>query len=195
MAKDSMQQLSQQIEQKKEKDRDQIEQHTLSELKRHAKALRDGLNNELNTTKAGISEHLTEIIGLVENLESSTKKARDSTKKRIQADLKEIGSASTKNRNAALNSLKWGWLKYSLPAFMIFVAILAGLSGWMQYKSSQLISLDQKISQAQQTLNDLPVGVAFKQDQSGNGYLIFGPDKPNLYRTESGDWLVKLKKQ
>ena len=116
MGTNSMSELSQKLETKQAQARERIEKHTLSELKRHARSLRDGLNDELATTKSDISDRLHQITELIENLERSAQQGSASMKKTLSADLNAIRQSSNENRQAAMNTLKWGWLKYSLPA-------------------------------------------------------------------------------
>ena len=84
MGTNSMSELSQKLETKQEQARERIEKHTLSELKRHARSLRDGLNDELATTKSDISDRLNQITELIENLERSAKQGSASMKKSYQ---------------------------------------------------------------------------------------------------------------
>src|SRR5690554_6181725 len=177
MEKNSILGLSKQLETKKKQDREQIEKHTLSELKRHARHLRDGLSNELGITKNDISERLNQIVGLLSELETASKnrsqktwtsltddlkaieRASSQNRKAITDDLKAIRQASNQNRQAAIKNLKWGWLKYSLPALLICATFLIANWGLMQWQSSRLTSMQDQINQAQQTLNQLPQGV------------------------------------
>ena len=191
MATNSMFELSQKLETKQQQDRTRFEKHTLSELKRHAKNLRDGLSGELATTKAGISDQLNEITTLVSSLEATTKSRSSAARKTLMDDLTAIKEASSQNRQAALNSMRWGWLKYSLPALMVLLAIFAGSWGLVQWQSHQLMSTQQEIQQARETLNRLPQGVRFAQDASGQSFLVFETE-PEHYRVESGSWVIQL---
>jgi hypothetical protein len=107
-------------------------------------------------------------------------------------NLDAIKTASSQNRKAATNSLKWGWLKYSLPALLVLLTICAGSWGLMRWQSSQLIQTQEQINQNKQTLKSLPGGVRFVNQQDGN-FLIF-QSEPELYRTQSGEWATKLKR-
>lgn len=209
MAKNSMSELSQKLEAKKSEDRQQIEQHTLSELKLHAKNLRDGLSNELGITKNDISERLNQIVRLLSELETASKNRSQKTwtsltddlkaierasrqnRKAISNDLKAIKAASSQNRQAAIKNLKWGWLKYSLPALLICATFLAANWGLMQWQSSRLTSISQEIDQAQQTLSQLPEGVRFAGGGVGKSYLVF-ENEPQIFRTQSGEWATEL---
>jgi len=192
MGTNSMSELSQKLETKQEQARERIEKHTLSELKRHARSLRDGLNDELATTKSDISDRLNQITELIENLESSAKQGSASMKKSLSADLNAIRQSSNENRQAAMNTLKWGWLKYSLPALAVLVIILGANWGLMQWQSSRLIAMQEQIDQAQRTLNQLPQGVRFAQDGQGKSFLIY-ENEPQIFQTQSGGWATELK--
>jgi hypothetical protein len=192
MGTNSMSELSQKLETKQEQARERIEKHTLSELKRHARSLRDGLNDELATTKSDISDRLNQITELIENLERSAKQGSASMKKSLSADLNAIRQSSNENRQAAMNTLKWGWLKYSLPALAVLVIILGANWGLMQWQSSRLIAMQEQIDQAQRTLNQLPQGVRFAQDGQGKSFLIY-ENEPQIFQTQSGDWATELK--
>ena len=193
MAKNSMYELSQKLETKQQQDRDRIEQHTLSELKRHARNLRDGLNGELDTTKADISGHLSQITELASKLETTAKTRSSETRKALTDDLKAIRNASSENRTAALNAIRWGWLRYSLPAVLVLVSILAANWGLMQWQSQRLIEIQQQIQQARQVLDQLPHGVRYARDGSGKSFLIY-ESEPQLFQTQSGQWATELKK-
>jgi len=193
MEKNSILGLSKELETKKQQDRDRIEKHTLSELTRHAKHLRDGLSVELGTTKTAINDHLKEITGLINTLETDTTELTGETRKTLIDDLGKIEKISEKNRQAALKSLRWGWLKYSLPALLICATFLAANWGLMQWQTSRLTSMQEQINQAQQTLSQLPQGVQFHQDGAGASYLIYDT-KPEHYQTTSGVWVSKLRK-
>jgi hypothetical protein len=192
MGTNSMSELSQKLETKQAQARERIEKHTLSELKRHARSLRDGLNDELATTKSDISDRLNQITELIENLESSAKQGSASMKKSLSADLNAIRQSSNENRQAAMNTLKWGWLKYSLPALAVLVIILGANWGLMQWQSSRLIAMQAQIDQAQRTLNQLPQGVRFAQDGQGKSFLIY-ENEPQIFQTQSGGWATELK--
>jgi len=192
MGTNSMSELSQKLETKQEQARERIEKHTLSELKRHARSLRDGLNDELATTKSDISDRLNQITELIENLERSAKQGSASMKKSLSADLNAIRQSSNENRQAAMNTLKWGWLKYSLPALAVLVIILGANWGLMQWQSSRLIAMQEQIDQAQRTLNQLPQGVRFAQDGQGKSFLIY-ENEPQIFQTQSGGWATELK--
>jgi len=192
MGTNSMSELSQKLETKQAQARERIEKHTLSELKRHARSLRDGLNDELATTKSDISDRLNQITELIENLERSAKQGSASMKKSLSADLNAIRQSSNENRQAAMNTLKWGWLKYSLPALAVLVIILGANWGLMQWQSSRLIAMQERIDQAQRTLNQLPQGVRFAQDGQGKSFLIY-ENEPQIFQTQSGDWATELK--
>jgi len=192
MGTNSMSELSQKLETKQEQARERIEKHTLSELKRHARSLRDGLNDELATTKSDISDRLNQITELIENLERSAKQGSASMKKSLSADLNAIRQSSNENRQAAMNTLKWGWLKYSLPALAVLAIILGANWGLMQWQSSRLIAMQEQIDQAQRTLNQLPQGVRFAQDGQGKSFLIY-ENEPQIFQTQSGDWATELK--
>jgi hypothetical protein len=192
MGTNSMSELSQKLETKQAQARERIEKHTLSELKRHARSLRDGLNDELATTKSDISDRLNQITELIENLERSAKQGSASMKKSLSADLNAIRQSSNENRQAAMNTLKWGWLKYSLPALAVLVIILGANWGLMQWQSSRLIAMQEQIDQAQRTLNQLPQGVRFAQDGQGKSFLIY-ENEPQIFQTQSGDWATELK--
>jgi len=175
-----MSDLTRKVSSKREQDRERIEKHTLSELKRHARSLRDGLNDELVTTKSDISDRLNQITELIEN-------------QSLSADLNAIMQSSNENRQAAMNTLKWGWLKYSLPALLVLVTICGASWGLMQWQSSRLIAAQQQIQQAQQTLNQLPQGVRFAGDGQGKSYLIYAK-KPTILEMQSGEWGIELNK-
>jgi len=192
MGTNSMSELSQKLETKQEQARERIEKHTLSELKRHARSLRDGLNDELATTKSDISDRLNQITELIENLERSAKQGSASMKKSLSADLNAIRQSSNENRQAAMNTLKWGWLKYSLPALAVLAIILGANWGLMQWQSSRLIAMQEQIDQAQRTLNQLPQGVRFAQDGQGKSFLIY-ENEPQIFQTQSGGWATELK--
>ena len=192
MGTNSMSELSQKLETKQAQARERIEKHTLSELKRHARSLRDGLNDELVTTKSDISDRLNQITELIENLERSAKQGSASMKKSLSADLNAIRQSSNENRQAAMNTLKWGWLKYSLPALAVLVIILGANWGLMQWQSSRLIAMQEQIDQAQRTLNQLPQGVRFAQDGQGKSFLIY-ENEPQIFQTQSGGWATELK--
>ena len=192
MGTNSMSELSQKLETKQEQARERIEKHTLSELKRHARSLRDGLNDELATTKSDISDRLNQITELIESLERSAKQGSASMKKSLSADLNAIRQSSNENRQAAMNTLKWGWLKYSLPALAVLVIILGANWGLMQWQSSRLIAMQEQIDQAQRTLNQLPQGVRFAQDGQGKSFLIY-ENEPQIFQTQSGGWATELK--
>jgi len=192
MGTNSMSELSQKLETKQAQARERIEKHTLSELKRHARSLRDGLNDELATTKSDISDRLNQITELIESLERSAKQGSASMKKSLSADLNAIRQSSNENRQAAMNTLKWGWLKYSLPALAVLVIILGANWGLMQWQSSRLIAMQEQIDQAQRTLNQLPQGVRFAQDGQGKSFLIY-ENEPQIFQTQSGDWATELK--
>ena len=187
-----MSELSQKLETKQAQARERIEKHTLSELKRHARSLRDGLNGELATTKSDISDRLNQITELIENLESSAKQGSAAMKKSLSADLNAIRKSSNENRQAAMNTLKWGWLKYSLPALAVLAIILGANWGLMQWQSSRLIAMQEQIDQAQRTVNQLPQGVRFAQDGSGRSFLIY-ENEPQIFQTQSGGWATELK--
>lgn len=209
MEKNSILGLSKQLETKKKQDREQIEKHTLSELKRHARHLRDGLSDELVITKNDISDRLNQIARLLSDLETASKnrsqktwtsltddlkaieRASSQNRKAITNDLKAIKAASSQNRQAALNSMRWGWLKYSLPALLVLLTILGANWGAMQWQSSRLISMQEQINQAQQTLSQLPEGVRFAVDGAGKSYLVF-ENEPQIFRTQSGEWATEL---
>jgi len=193
MEKNSILGLSKQLETKKKQDREQIEKHTLSELKRHARSLRDGLSEELNTTRTDISDHLSQITDLISTLETTSKKKSSETRKALTDDLKVIRQASSQNRQAALASLRWGWLRYSLPALLVLATLLAANWGLMQWQSSRLTSISQEIDQAQQTLNQLPHGVRFAGDGAGKFFLVFEKE-PQIFQTQSGEWATELKR-
>jgi len=113
-------------------------------------------------------------------------------KKSLSADLNAIRQSSNENRQAAMNTLKWGWLKYSLPALAVLVIILGANWGLMQWQSSRLIAMQEQIDQAQRTLNQLPQGVRFAQDGQGKSFLIY-ENEPQIFQTQSGDWATELK--
>ena len=192
MGTNSMSELSQKLETKQAQARERIEKHTLSELKRHARSLRDGLNDELATTKSDISDRLNQITELIENLERSAQQGSASMKKSLSADLNAIRQSSNENRQAAMNTLKWGWLKYSLPALAVLAIILGANWGLMQWQSSRLIAMQEQIDQAQRTLNQLPQGVRFAQDGQGKSFLIY-ENEPQIFQTQSGGWATELK--
>ena len=192
MGTNSMSELSQKLETKQAQARERIEKHTLSELKRHARSLRDGLNDELATTKSDISDRLNQITELIESLERSAKQGSASMKKSLSADLNAIRQSSNENRQAAMNTLKWGWLKYSLPALAVLAIILGANWGLMQWQSSRLIAMQEQIDQAQRTLNQLPQGVRFAQDGQGKSFLIY-ENEPQIFQTQSGGWATELK--
>ena len=192
MGTNSMSELSQKLETKQAQARERIEKHTLSELKRHARSLRDGLNDELATTKSDISDRLHQITELIENLERSAKQGSAAMKKSLSADLNAIRKSSNENRQAAMNTLKWGWLKYSLPALAVLAIILGANWGLMQWQSSRLIAMQEQIDQAQRTLNQLPQGVRFAQDGQGKSFLIY-ENEPQIFQTQSGGWATELK--
>ena len=192
MGTNSMSELSQKLETKQAQARERIEKHTLSELKRHARSLRDGLNGELATTKSDISDRLNQITELIENLESSAKQGSAAMKKSLSDDLNAIRKSSNENRQAAMNTLKWGWLKYSLPALAVLAIILGANWGLMQWQSSRLIAMQEQIDQAQRTVNQLPQGVRFAQDGSGRSFLIY-ENEPQIFQTQSGGWATELK--
>lgn len=193
MEKNSILGLSKQLETKKKQDREQIEKHTLSELKRHARSLRDGLSDELATTKTDISGQLSQITNLINSLETTTKRRSQAARKALAEDLKAIERASSQNRQAALASIRWGWLKYSLPVLLICATFLLANLGLMQWQSSRLTSISQEIDQAQQTLNQLPHGVRFAGDGAGKFYLVFEKE-PQIFQTQSGEWATELKR-
>jgi len=192
MGTNSMSELSQKLETKQAQARERIEKHTLSELKRHARSLRDGLNDELATTKSDISDRLHQITELIENLERSAQQGSASMKKTLSADLNAIRQSSNENRQAAMNTLKWGWLKYSLPALAVLAIILGANWGLMQWQSSRLIAMQEQIDQAQRTVNQLPQGVRFAQDGQGKSFLIY-ENEPQIFQTQSGGWATELK--
>lgn len=191
MAKNSMFELSEQLENKQQQDRDQIEKHTLSELKRHAKHLRDGLSGELGTTKTVIGGHLDEITGLISTLETTTTELSNDTRKALTDDLNDIREASSQNRKAALASIRWGWLRSSLPALSVLAIILGANWGLMRWQSSQLTQAQDQITQAQRVLERLPQGVKFAADGKGKSYLIY-EKKPAIFETQSGEWATEL---
>jgi len=191
MAKNSMFALSQKLETKQQQDRDRIEKHTLSELKRHAKNLRDGLSDELDTTKTDISDRLDKITKLVSALETTTKNRSQAARKALAEDLEAIERASRQNRQAALASIRWGWLRYSLPALLVLATLLAANWGLMRWQSTRLISMQEQIDEASQTLNQLPQGVRFTGDGAGKSYLVF-ENEPQIFRTQSGEWATEL---
>src|SRR5680860_241340 len=191
MAKNSMFELSEKLETKQQQDREQIEKHTLSELKRHAKHLRDGLSGELGTTKTVIGGHLGEITGLISTLETTTTELSNDTRKALTDDLKVIEQVSEKNRKAALKAIRWGWIKYSLPALLICATFLAANWGLIQFQSSRLLATQEQITQAQRVLKSLPQGVKFAADGKGKSYLVY-EKKPSIFETQSGEWATEL---
>jgi hypothetical protein len=154
--------------------------------------LQDGLSDELDTTKSVTSDKLKEVTALIEALETNASKASTTTRKKLKSDLTEIEKASNRNRIAALNSLKWGWLKYSLPALLVLVTILGASWGAMHLMSQELMETRQEILSAQQTLEKLPAAVQFLE-QSGDQYLLLETE-PDLYQAKSGSWVIKLNK-
>jgi len=193
MEKNSILGLSKELETKRQQDRDRIEKHTLSELKRHARSLRNGLNGELGTTKTAISDHLSQIIGLIETLKTDTTELSGETKKTLIDDLDKIEQASEKNRQAALKAIRWGWLKTTLPILLVLGTFLIANWGLMQWQASRLSSMQEQINQASQTLNQLPQGVRFAQDGAGRSYLLYETE-PQIFQTQSGEWATELKR-
>ena len=215
MEKNSILGLSKQLETKKQQERERIEAEIQAELGRLVENLKAGLNNDLNTTRNDITGQLNQIAGLISDLEISTKTKATTTQKNLETslsgletasknrnqktwkalteDLKAIERASSQHRQAAIKNLKWGWLKYSLPALLICATFLAANWGLMQWQSSRLTSMQEQIERASQTLNQLPQGVQFYQDEAGVSYLIYDT-KPEHYQTTSGSWVSKLKK-
>jgi hypothetical protein len=180
MQKNSMSALSERIRTEKKKDQEHIQVEIQLELEQLVEGLRNGFVAELSTTKTAIGGHLVEI----------TKLASD-TQQALIDDLVEIGLASEKNRKAALNSIRWGWLKYGLPALSVLVIILGANWGLMQWQSSQIIAKQQQIKQARETLNNLPQGVRFVADGQGKSFLIY-EKKPETFETQSGEWATGL---
>jgi hypothetical protein len=192
MEKNSMLALSERIKSKKREDQERIQAETQRELQQLAQSLRDTSKAELTTTQYAISDQLKQITALIEGLESSTKNSSDQVRQNLQKDLAQITEASTKNRQAALNSMRWGWLKYSLPALLVLAIICGASWGLMRWQSSQLIAIQQQIDQAQRTLNQLPQGVRFAQDGQGKSFLIY-ENEPQIFQTQSGGWATELK--
>lgn len=207
--------LSKRLETKKQQDLEKIEAETQAELARLVENLKAGLNDDLNTTRNDINAQLSQITGLISDLETSTKtkatiiegnlktslsgletatkNRNQKTWKALTEDLKAIEQASSQHRQAAIKNLKWGWLKYSLPALLICATFLAANWGLMRFQSSRLTSMEEQIDQANQTLSQLPQGVRFALDGAGKSYLVFEND-PKIYQTQSGEWATELRR-
>jgi len=151
------------------------------------------LNGELGTTKTAISDHLSQIIGLIETLKTDTTELSGETKKTLIDDLDKIEQASEKNRQAALKAIRWGWLKTTLPILLVLGTFLIANWGLMQWQASRLSSMQEQINQASQTLNQLPQGVRFAQDGAGRSYLLYETE-PQIFQTQSGEWATELKR-
>lgn len=215
MEKTSMLGLSKSLENRRNQEREQIEAETQAELTRLVENLKAGLNGELTTTRNDISDQLKQITSLISDLETSTKTKTTTTqtnlntsltnletsvKTKIQgttttlnSDLEKIKNASNQHRKAALKSLTWAWLRYTIPALVVCVTILAANWGLMQFQASRLTSMQQQINQANQTLNQLPQGVRFAKDGSGRSFLVY-ENEPQIFQTQSGEWATELHK-
>lgn len=185
--------LSRKVLNKRLEDRERIQAETQHELQQLVQSLRDTLKIELATTQDAISDRLKMITALIEGLESSTKTSSNQVRQSLKTDFDQITIALNKNRAAAVRSLRWGWLKYSLPALAVLAIILGASWGLMQWQSSRLIAAQQQIQQAQQTLNQLPQGVRFAGDGQGKSYLIYAK-KPTILEMQSGEWGIELNK-
>lgn len=193
MGPNSMWELSQKLEQKKTEDQERVEAETRSELQQHAQSLRDTLKIELATTLSVISGQLNETTELISKLKTDTKTKSSKTQKALVADLNQIELASSQNRQAALNSMRWGWLKYSFPALAVLATILGANWGLMRWQLSQLTQTQEQITQAQRVLESLPQGVKFAADGKGKSYLVY-EKKPAIFETQSGEWATELNK-
>jgi len=193
MEKNSTSELFKKLEQKQNEDQKRYSNKTLTVLKKHVRHLRDGLNGELGTTKTAISDHLSQIIGLIETLKTDTTELSGETKKTLIDDLDKIEQASEKNRQAALKAIRWGWLKTTLPILLVLGTFLIANWGLMQWQASRLSSMQEQINQASQTLNQLPQGVRFAQDGAGRSYLLYETE-PQIFQTQSGEWATELKR-
>jgi hypothetical protein len=193
MDKTLMSDLSRKVSSKQTEDRERIQAETQRELQQLVQSLRSTLKAELVTTQDAISDRLKTITALIEGLESSTKNSSNQVRQSLKTDFGQITIASNKNRVAAVRSLRWGWLKYSLPALLVLVTICGASWGLMQWQSSRLIAAQQQIQQAQQTLNQLPQGVRFAGDGQGKSYLIYAK-KPTILEMQSGEWGIELNK-
>jgi hypothetical protein len=130
---------------------------------------------------------------LINTLKVDTTELSGKTRTALIDDLGKIEQASEKNRQSALASIRWGWLKHSLPALSVLVIILGANWGLMQWQSNRLIAVQEQITQAQRTLSQLPQGVRFVADGQGKFFLIY-ENKPVVFGTQSGEWATELNK-
>jgi len=191
--------LSESLQEKAKAEAEQIQLLQQKQLERLVENLNRTLTAELTTTQLAIREDVEKLSEITGRSAAGLKAQQQTMLDEMQTMLDEMQSQQdalmeslNRSNKAAVRSLRWSWLRATVPALAVLAVILSASWGLIEYQSQQVMSLVADIRQGRQTLERLPTGVEFTAAE-GNQYLILQAE-PETYKSESGAWVVKLSK-
>jgi len=192
MKKNSTLELSKSLQEKAKAESEQIQLLQQKRLERLVESLNRTLTAELTTTQLAIRQDVEKLSEITARSAAGLKAQQQTMLDEMQSQQATLMQSLSRSNKAAVRSLRWSWLRATVPALAVLAVILIASWALIEYQSQQVLSLVADIRQGRQTLESLPTGVEFTAAE-GNQYLILKTE-PETYKAESGAWVVKLSK-
>ena len=174
-------------------DSNQIQDLQQQQLEKLVKSLGDTLERDLNITRRDIAIEITRLSELTNQSAQNMKKQQITMLDEMQSRQNQLIQILEASTQKAVNSLRWSWLRATVPSLLVLAVILSASWALIELKTRQFINLKAEVIQSKQTLENLPRGVEYQQDSTGIQYFLVKKE-PEVYKTKSGEWAIKLKK-
>lgn len=181
------------LKQKMIEDSNQIQELQQQQLEKLVKSLGDTLTSELHTTQLDIRKTADYLAKITKDKTEELTAIQQSTLDQMSAKQAELMQSLDQSTKASQRALRWSWLKTTVPSLLALAVILSASWALIELKTRQFINLKAEVIQSQHTLDSLPKGVTFQQDSAGIQYFLVKKE-PEVYKTKSGEWAIKLKK-
>ena|GEM_PF-4277997 len=192
MKKNSTLELSKSLQEKAKAEGEQIQLLQQKRLERLVESLNRTLTAELTTTQLAIRQDVEKLSEITARSAAGLKAQQQTMLDEMQSQQATLMQSLSRSNKAAVRSLRWSWLRATVPALAVLAVILSASWALIEYQTRQVLSLRADVQQSQRALESLPEGVRFVISD-GEGYLLL-KKKQETFQTESGEWAVKLSK-
>ena len=192
MKKNSTLELSKSLQEKARSEGEQIQLLQQKQLERLVESLNRTLTAELTTTQLAIRQDVEKLSEITARSAAGLKAQQQTMLDEMQSQQATLMQSLSRSNKAAVRSLRWSWLRATVPALAVLAVILSASWALIEYQTRQVLSLRADVQQSQRALESLPEGVQFVTSQ-GERFLILTKE-PGVFQTESNEWAVKLSK-
>ena len=192
MKKNSTLELSKSLQEKAKSEGEQIQLLQQKQLERLVESLNRTLTAELTTTQLAIRQDVEKLSEITARSAAGLKAQQQTMLDEMQSQQATLMQSLSRSNKAAVRSLRWSWLRATVPALAVLAVILSASWALIEYQTRQVLSLRADVQQSQRALESLPEGVQFVTSQ-GERFLILTKE-PGVFQTESNEWAVKLSK-